>query len=282
MKKVGFIDYYLDEWHANKYPAWLKEKSGGEFEVKYAYAAIEPPMEGKISNKEWAESKGVELVGSIAELLEKSDCIVVLAPDDPQMHYELSKDAVVTGKPVYIDKTFSLTREDAAKMFSLAEQHCAPCFSTSALRFSEALQNTDKSGIRDVVSVGVAIGAENYLIHQLEPIAVLMGMDVEKVHYQGDGENCRWDLIYCDGRTAAVNFMKGWSTYAFQIKRDGVKGATLLEINDFFWDGLIDSMLAMFRTGEIPVSHSETLSIIRVLEGCLAAQKKAGEWIVLE
>ena len=225
---------------------------------------------------------GVMLLNSIEELVALSDCIIVLAPDDPRQHWQLAQAALESGKPVYIDKTFSLTREDGAKMFSLAEQHRAPCFSTSALRFSKALQHTDKSGIRDIVSVGVAIGAENYLIHQLEPIAVLMGMDVEKVRYQGDGENCRWDLNYCDGRTAAINFMKGWSTYAFQIKRDGVKGATLLEINDFFWDGLIDSMLAMFRTGEIPVSHSETLSIISVLEGYLAAQKKAGEWIVLE
>ena len=24
MIKVGFIDYYLDEWHANNYPAWIK------------------------------------------------------------------------------------------------------------------------------------------------------------------------------------------------------------------------------------------------------------------
>ena len=23
MKKIGFIDYYLSEWHANKYPAWM-------------------------------------------------------------------------------------------------------------------------------------------------------------------------------------------------------------------------------------------------------------------
>ena len=279
MKKVGFIDYYLDEWHANKYPAWIKEKSGGEFEVCYAYAEIEKA--GKRSNRQWAEENGIELLNSIEELIKKSDCIVVLAPDDPRMHYELSKDALATGKPVFIDKTFSLTLEDGAKMLSLAEQHHSPCFSTSALRFSEALQKTDKSGICEIVSVGVAIGAENYLIHQLEPIAVLMGMEVEKVHYQGDGENCRWDLVYRDGRTAAINFMKGWSTYALQIKRAGVKGATLLEINDFFWAGLIDSMLAMFRTGEIAVPHSETLSIIRVLEGCLAAQEKAGEWILL-
>lgn len=25
MKKIGFIDYYLSEWHANNYPIWIKE-----------------------------------------------------------------------------------------------------------------------------------------------------------------------------------------------------------------------------------------------------------------
>lgn len=35
MKKIGFIDYYLSEWHANNYPAWIKEINP-EFEIAYA------------------------------------------------------------------------------------------------------------------------------------------------------------------------------------------------------------------------------------------------------
>ena len=40
MKKVGFIDYYLDEWHANNYPALLNELSGGEYVAAYAYGLV--------------------------------------------------------------------------------------------------------------------------------------------------------------------------------------------------------------------------------------------------
>ena len=25
MKHIGFVDYYISEWHANNYPAWFKE-----------------------------------------------------------------------------------------------------------------------------------------------------------------------------------------------------------------------------------------------------------------
>ena len=39
MKTIGFIDYYVSEWHANHYPIWIRElasKTGREYTVKYA------------------------------------------------------------------------------------------------------------------------------------------------------------------------------------------------------------------------------------------------------
>jgi len=29
MKTIGFIDYYLDQFHANKYPEWIVQASVG-------------------------------------------------------------------------------------------------------------------------------------------------------------------------------------------------------------------------------------------------------------
>ena len=29
MKTIGFIDYYLSEWHANNYPNWIKQACEG-------------------------------------------------------------------------------------------------------------------------------------------------------------------------------------------------------------------------------------------------------------
>lgn len=39
MKTIGFIDYYLSEWHANNYPAWIRQASeslGLDLAVRYA------------------------------------------------------------------------------------------------------------------------------------------------------------------------------------------------------------------------------------------------------
>lgn len=43
MQTIGFIDYFLDEWHANNYPEWIKQASGGELQVAYAYGKIDSP-----------------------------------------------------------------------------------------------------------------------------------------------------------------------------------------------------------------------------------------------
>ena len=50
MKKIGFIDYYLDEWHANNYPKFIKDAVGDEFVIAYAYGEIDKPTERPIVN----------------------------------------------------------------------------------------------------------------------------------------------------------------------------------------------------------------------------------------
>ena len=37
MKKIGFIDYYISEWHANNYPKWIAaaaEALGVDYKVE--------------------------------------------------------------------------------------------------------------------------------------------------------------------------------------------------------------------------------------------------------
>ena len=43
MKKIGFIDYFLHEWHSDNIPAWVHEASGGEMKVCYAWGEVDSP-----------------------------------------------------------------------------------------------------------------------------------------------------------------------------------------------------------------------------------------------
>ena len=40
MKKIGFVDYFISEWHADNYPAWIERicaETGVDYKVAYAY-----------------------------------------------------------------------------------------------------------------------------------------------------------------------------------------------------------------------------------------------------
>ena len=56
MKRIGFVDYYISEWHANNYPAWIEEaneKLGLDYKVAFAWADIDTsPVSGETMD-EW-------------------------------------------------------------------------------------------------------------------------------------------------------------------------------------------------------------------------------------
>jgi hypothetical protein len=89
-KKIGFIDLFIDEWHANNYPQWIRESAlKDEFEVAMAWEKYTP--EGKKDLKQWCAEQNVTPASSIAEVVEKCDCICVLAPSNPEVHEELAE-----------------------------------------------------------------------------------------------------------------------------------------------------------------------------------------------
>ncbi len=141
MKKIGFIDFYLDEWHANNYPIWIRENvqaTGRDLDVAYAWA--ETKLAGGLDTISWCKKHKIKALTSIEAVVEKSDYLIVLAPDHPEHHERLGKIPLMSGKPVYMDKTFSPDVETGKRMFELAEQYhtpLTPLFSSSALRFSK-------------------------------------------------------------------------------------------------------------------------------------------------
>ncbi|MDD2442641.1 MAG: Gfo/Idh/MocA family oxidoreductase, partial [Eubacteriales bacterium] len=138
MKRIGFIDYFLDEWHANNYPAWIRASSQSDsFEVAYAWAAMDKP--GGLTTQQWCERHQVEAMPSLEALVDDSDCLILLSPDNPEEHERLAQLALRSGKPTYIDKMFAPDAAAARRLFDLAERHHTPLYSTSALRYAREL-----------------------------------------------------------------------------------------------------------------------------------------------
>ena len=140
MKTIGFIDYFLDEWHANSYPAWIKEaaeKLGSDVKLTYAWA--EKNSENGLTTSEWCEKFGTEKCDTLKEICEKSDYLIVLAPSNPEKHLEYAKEVLKYGKRTYIDKTFAPDYKEAKEIFDIAEKYGTEIFSSSALRYASEL-----------------------------------------------------------------------------------------------------------------------------------------------
>ncbi|MCI8388269.1 MAG: hypothetical protein HFE63_07395 [Clostridiales bacterium] len=280
MKKIGFIDYFLDEWHANNYPAWIAARSGGEFEVAYAWGDIPSPHAGGRTNEQWAKDMNITLCGSIEEVIEKSDLLVVLSPDNPEQHLRLSELACKSGKPLYIDKTFAPDAEIASKIMKLAEDNNTPCWSSSALRFAYEYDALKKEGvcgqaIKRIQSFG---GGEvgMYCIHQLEPIVSLMGTDAKRVISVGTAELPSVQVEFDGGRIAQVNLIDG-AGFSMTIASD--KGFRRVDVAGNFWDAFTDNLIEFFRTGNIPVPHEETITIAAIRAALLKSLAAPYTWI---
>ena len=79
MLKIGIADYYLDNWHANYYPGFLREaaaKYGYDADIVSAYAFCD--RDGGISTDEWCRINRVRRAASMKEMLAEADAVTVM------------------------------------------------------------------------------------------------------------------------------------------------------------------------------------------------------------
>lgn len=275
---IGFIDYFLDEWHANNYPTWLKEIDP-DCQVAYAYAVTDHP-DGGLTTDAWCEKNGVTRCLTMEELVEKSDAVVVLSPDHCDLHEALCQVALRSGKPVYIDKTFSPNLAMGKRIFDLAEKHNTPCYSTSALRFADEYKALDTDRITGITSIGGSI-PEMYVIHQLEPVMMLMKTQAKRVMALSSPEFYAYTVEFNDGRVVTLNQFQQGIPFTLNVAyKDG--GAVVANAKSDFFKVFTANLAHFFKTGEIPVSHTETLQIMAVREAALKALSLPGQWILVE
>lgn len=277
MFKIGFIDYYLDEWHANNYPEWIKKATGGEMQVTHAWAQIDSPK-GGLTTDAWCEQYGIQKCDTMEELIAACDGLVVLSPDNAEMHLSLCEKPLQSKKPVYVDKTFAPDEETAKKIFAFAESSGTPCYSTSALRYAKEYTDLEPEKIKGLTTWGPA-SMEIYAIHQLEPITMLMQVRGKRVMYvPGDGFGIL-NMEFEDGRTAAMTHFEAGAPFMAHVCMEG--GNQALNVQSDFWAVFIKVLVDFFRTGKEPVPHQETLNVIALREAGMKAVEKPFEWVAL-
>ncbi len=279
MKKIGFVDYYISEWHANNYPEFIKnvcEKTGQEFEVAYVWAEeYVSPVDG-VNTDQWCEKFGAEKCATIDELCEKSDYIVVLSPDNPEKHLEYAKAVLKYKKNTYIDKTFAPDLETAKAIFAEAEKYGTKFFSTSALRCADEFEGADCSEGLIVTSHCPDISI--YAIHPIEIMVCLMKAKPVAVKTIVQNEKQAISVVsFENGKKASLIFGCG---YPFTINCCGKDMSFEYKpLESDFFGNLLADILKFFETGVEPFDGQETLNVIAIRDALMKSVDVPDTWV---
>ena len=278
MKKLGFIDFCIDEWHANNYPAFLEaanRKFGNDYTVGYAWAENDSPA-GLMTTDEWCAKYGVEKCSSIKELCGKADHVLILSPSNPERHLALAEKVFECGVSPYIDKTFAPDLETAEKIFAAAEKHGVTFFSSSALRYADELAGYNGDAKKIELTGGGRL-LEEYIIHQIEMAVKCLGTGAESVVVNETSDGNDITVSYPDGREAKMRFAP---PLGFTAKVTDAEGKIAeYEINSDYFVNLIGDICRFFDTGVTSFDPHDTLEVMRVRDGILRAAKTPGVFV---
>ena len=277
-KKIGFVDLYISEWHANNYPAWIEaaaKKLSLPYEVAFAYAREDiSPYDGR-STDEWCKAFGVQKCETIDELCQKSDAIIVLAPSNPEVHLSLAEAVLKHKKPTYIDKTFAPDYKTAREIYLLGEKYGTPFFSSSALRYAKEVEGA--TGAKEVLITGGGSNFPEYSIHQIEMLVKALGTGAKSARAEVIGTQTHIRVDYEDGRAGAMVYAPD---LAFTLYAKGEKTLHTPITSDFF-PALIESILSFFEDGTLPFPKEQTLEAMKLREGALLAAENPGKTVLL-
>ena len=279
MKTIGFVDYYISEWHANNYPQWIKDvcsESGRNFEVKYVWAEkYISPVDGR-NTDEWCAEYGCEKCETLAELCQKCDYIMVLSPSNPEKHLKYAEEVLKYGKNTYIDKTFAPDFETAKMIFDIAQKYGTRFFSTSALRYADELEDLKSE---NAIILGSGGNIEEYIIHQIEMAVTVTGEKPMSLKLEQQGKQYICHIAF-ENKKRAVLIYGEQIPYAI-CAEDENGNSVYRTIESSFFKNMISDILRFFENGEYSFDIAQTLDVMKIRTGVIDALGKNEEWITL-
>lgn len=283
--KLGMIG--LDTSHVIAFAKLLNDPNheyhipGGR--VTAAFPGGSPDFELSISRvqgytDELRQNFGVRITESPEEVAESCDAIL-LESADGRVHAELFRRIAPYGKPVFIDKPFSVTYADAQDIAQTAKRYGISVMSCSALRYAEGLTEALVQGDAEQTITGadtfgpMAIvspipGFFWYGIHSAEMLYRILGKGCTKVT---TFTSVDYDVIigeWADGRKGTVRGNRtGNSSFGATVHfTKQSKFADVYANPKPYYASMLERVMHMFTTGKPDIDMDETLEIIRFIE----------------
>lgn len=282
--KVGWLDHHLYTYHSKVYHPLITDEIGqGKFEIVAAYESHRDPEQG-----DWCAEHNVRRAASIEEVVEASDVLMVVAPNNPEAHLDLARVALGSGKPTYVDKYLAHTVEDAREMVQIARENSTPLMTSSSLRFAAEVQEMmDRSpGPYDYVYArGLGRWRMYYGVHTIALALRAFGPHIKRLCDTGTeldravmlDDGARKCLITCHPSENQADVFP-WEV---GVRLGDRFDHAVVRNWDDFYRKLLTQVLRFFETGESPISLEEQFATVAIEHTAEESRLAGGVWVDL-
>ena len=287
-KRIGIIG--LDTSHSIAFTKALNDPSAGPQFDGYKVVAAYPKGSNDIKSSvdripgytEDVKKMGVEIVGSIDELLKKVD-FILLETNDGRVHLEQAIPVMKAGKRMFIDKPIAASLTDAIAIFDGSKFYNVPVFSSSSLRYISGVDEIAAGAIGKVIGADIYSPASLekthpdlfwYGIHGVETLFTIMGTGCKTVSRAFTPDTDVVTGIWQDNRIGTFRGIRSG--------RSGYGGVVFGEKEIKFlgsyagYNPLLVEIVKFFNTGIPPVSPEETLEIFTFMAAAEESKLKKG------
>lgn len=232
-----------------------------------------------------SEQYGIPLYDSIDELPANIDGIFILGTDGAR-HLPQFVECVGRGVPIFIDKPFALSRQEAESIFRIADEKNVPVMSSSSLRYEDSFTDAAKAcngeNIHGADFFGYiellesAPGFFWYGTHLAEILFATMGPGLEQVSLVHQENSDIISGTWRDGRIGTIrgsrqpHYIYGGTLHtatkpvAFAVPEDA----------SLSYARMLTVVIEFMKSGISPIDRQETLEIVRFLEMAEELRKK--------
>jgi len=264
--------------------------------VVAAYPSFSPDLQPSYSRvegfkQELVEKWGVQMVGSVEELVAQVDA-VLLESVDGRRHLAEARPVIAAGKPVYVDKPLAASYADAATIIRLAQERGCPLFSSSSLRYDANL-----AAIKEDPDLGAVLGCDAFSPATLDPTnpgLFWYGIHGVEILYTFMGRGCtrvrctstdKYDVVvghWPQGRLGTVRGTRcGAHDYGATVFGEKKVAQATYSKTIPLYSRLLQKIVPFFQTGVSPVPLEETLELMAFIQAAwISAQE--GREVTLE
>ena len=261
--------------------------------VVAAYKSFSPDIESSANRveeytKQLTEQFGVKLVGSVEELCQQVD-VVMLENVDGRPHLDLARPVIKAGKRLFIDKPVAGSLKDVLEIYRLAKEAGVPVFTASAYRYYDSMIELKKAPVGDVRSA-ISFGPAHlekthpdlywYGIHPTEALFTVMGTGCEVVTRVATEENDVVVGLWKGGRVGTLQGLRGKATPHKVIVFGSKTWAEQKQGSDSYAP-LLKEVVKFFQTGVSPISPEETIEMFAFMEAADESKRQGGKPVKL-